>query len=361
MGIRTETSIRQAGAACRRTGGDKVEMIELPVGEARDLAYRTLTGNGLGADHARVLAESMTRAQGDDCQSHGLYRLIMCVNTLRAAQVAVDVEPQIHDHTPSVVIADARHAFSLLAFERSLPLLAAKAKASGIAALVVRNCYHFSALWPEVEAIAAHGLVGVATNPSHSWVAPFGGREPLLGTNPLAFAWPRPDGPPFVFDFATSAMARGDLELHRQAGKALPSGTALDADGHPTTDPEAALSGSMLPFGGYKGSALSLMIELMAGPLIGDLTSRESMALDNGQGGAPVHGQLILAFDPSRLGAGDPMASALRAEALLDAVTEQGARLPSQRRYLARAETARTGKVRIGAETLRRIRQLGHL
>ena len=339
-------------------GSDMAEMVEMVIGAAHDLAYQTLVRNGLGADHARVLADSMVLAQGDDCQSHGLYRLIMCVKTLRDGQVAVDVEPDIIDHTPAVVIADARHGFSLLAFERGLPLLVAKARANGLAALVVRNCHHFSALWPEVEAIAGHGLVGLATNPSHSWVAPFGGRTPLLGTNPLAFAWPRPGGQPFVFDFATSAMARGDMELHRQDNRPLPPGTALDSQGEPTTSAEAALAGSMLPFGAHKGFALSLMIELIAGPLIGDLTSQESLALDGGAGGAPLHGQLILAFDPAGLGSADPAASALRAEALLDAVTDQGARLPLQRRYAARAETARTGKVRIHAGTLEQIRQL---
>lgn len=336
------------------------EMIEMVIGDAYDLAYQTLTQNGLGPKHARVLADSMVRAQGDACQSHGLYRLIMCVNTLRAGQVAVDAEPDVVDHRPAVVIADARHGFSLLAFERGLPLLVAKARANGLAALVVRNCHHFSALWPEVEAIAGAGLVGLATNPSHSWVAPYGGRAPLLGTNPLAFAWPRPDAPPFVFDFATSAMARGDMELHRQDNRPLPPATALDSQGHPTTDAAAALQGSMLPFGGHKGFALSLMIELIAGPLIGDLTSRESLALDGGDGGAPLHGQLIIAMNPAGMGCGDPAASALRAEELLNAVTDQGARLPSQRRYAARAETARTGKVRINAGTMEQLRQIQH-
>ena len=334
------------------------DMIELKIEDAYDLAFQTLTDHGLSSEHARVLANSMTRAQADDCQSHGLYRLIMCVKTLRAGEVSVDAEPAILDHTPAVVIADARHGFSLLAFERALPLLATKARANGIAALVVRNCYHFSALWPEVEAIANHNLVGIATNPSHSWVAPFGGSEPLLGTNPLAFSWPRADGPPFVFDFATSAMARGDLELHRQDNRPLPPGTALDSHGNPTTSAEAALSGSMLPFGGHKGFALSLMIELIAGPLIGDLTSQESLAVDGGVGGAPLHGQLILAMDPSRMGSGNPADSARRAESLLNSVVDQGARLPSQRRYAARTESARTGKVRINASTMAQIRQL---
>ena len=140
----------------------------------------------------------------------------------------------------------------------------------------------------------------------------------------------------------------------------MPPGTALDSQGNPTSSAEAALEGSMLPFGGHKGFALSLMIELIAGPLIGDLTSQESLAVDGGAGGAPLHGQLILAMNPAGMGSSDPASSALRAEALLDAVTDQGARLPSQRRYAARAETARTGKVRISAATIDQIRQLRH-
>lgn len=334
------------------------DITEIELSEAYALAFDTLVENGLAEDHARVMAQSMARAQADDCQSHGLYRLLMCVATLRQGQVVADAKPAIIDHTLAVVIADAGHGFSLLAFEQALPHLISKAQANGLAALVVRNCFHFSALWPEVEAIAAHGLVGLATNPSHAWVAPFGGHTPILGTNPLAFAWPRPGKVPFAFDFATSAIARGDLELHRQAGRSLPPGTALDAQGQVTTDPEAALSGAMLPFGGHKGFALSLMIELIAGPLIGDLTSRESILADGGKGGAPLHGQLILAMDPKRLGAGDPIASSARAEALLEAIVEQGARLPSQRRYAARSRSERTGMVQISAQTLSRIADL---
>ncbi|BCQ60034.1 hypothetical protein PBOI14_17840 [Pseudomonas sp. Boi14] len=120
----------------------------------------------------------------------------------------------------------------------------------------------------------------------------------MFGTNPLAFAWPRPGGQPFVFDFATSAIARGDIELHARQGKPIPEHWAIDADGQPTTDAKAALQGAMQTFGGHKGSALAAMIELLAGALIGDLTSAESMAFDGGVGATPCHGELVLAFDP---------------------------------------------------------------
>lgn len=334
------------------------EMVTLTLDAAHALARDTLLGYGLGAAHAEALARSMVRAQADDCHSHGLYRLIMCVNTMRAGAVDREAEPVLFDPAPGVVIADARRGFSLLAFERALPVLAQKARSSGIAALAIRNCHHFSALWPEVEAIAALGLVGLATNPSHAWVAPFGGTRPLLGTNPLAFGWPRPGGLPFVFDFATSAMARGDLELLRAAGGTLPDGSALDANGRPTTDPGAAMAGSMLPFGGHKGFALSVMIELIAGPLIGDLMSTESLARDKGALGAPLHGELILAMDPGHLG-GDAAANLARAETLFADIAAQGARLPSERRYRARAETARTGTITLDAALYARLAALG--
>jgi LDH2 family malate/lactate/ureidoglycolate dehydrogenase len=241
------------------------------------------------------------------------------------------------------VRVDAHFGFSPLAFERGKPLLVEKARRTGLAAMAINNCYHFSALWPEVEAISADGFVALAMTPSHSWVAPAGGTKPVFGTNPIAFSWPRPDRPPFVFDFATSAIARGEIELHRRAGKPIPTGWAIDIEGNPTNDPTAALTGAMLTFGGHKGSALSAMIELMAGPLIGDMMSAESMAFDEGVGAAPCHGELILAFDPKVFLGADAPQHAARAETMFDAIVVQGARLPSQRRYEARERSELNG------------------
>jgi LDH2 family malate/lactate/ureidoglycolate dehydrogenase len=104
-------------------------------------------------------------------------------------------------------------------------------------------------------------------------------QQALLGTNPFAFGWPREGQLPYVFDFATSVAARGEIELHRRAGTTLPEGWAIDAEGRPTTDPETALAGAMLSFGGHKGSAIGTMIELLAGIMIGDLTSRGALDL----------------------------------------------------------------------------------
>jgi LDH2 family malate/lactate/ureidoglycolate dehydrogenase len=179
--------------------------------------------------------------------------------------------------------------------------------------------------------------------PSYASVAPAGGTRPLLGTNPLAFGWPRPGRDPYVFDFATSVVARGEIELHRRAGKPLPEGWAIDAAGAPTTDPVAALAGAMLSFGGHKGSAIGTMIELLAGVMIGDLTSPEALEFLGTTTIAPRHGELILALSPEKFAAGRPGNPFDRAETLLQAITGQGARLPSARRYAARARSLAEG------------------
>ena len=153
----------------------------------------------------------------------------------------------------------------------------------------------------------------------------------------------RPDGPPFVFDFATSAVARGEIQLHERAGKPIPLGWGVDEQGEPTTDASAALRGAMLTFGGHKGSALAAMVELLAGPLIGDLTSAESLAYDEGSRSSPYGGELLIAIDPRRMLGASAEEHLARAETLFEGIVEQGARLPSQRRFEARERSARDG------------------
>lgn len=319
-------------------------MRHMSLEEATALAEAVLKGQGFSQEQTRALTQAVIAGQRDECHSHGLYRLLNCATTLAAGKVVADAQPEVHDQAPGIVRVDAKGGFSQLAFEAGLPLLATKARTQGIAALTINHCVHFSALWVEIEAITELGLVALACNPSHAWVAPAGGSRPLLGTNPLAFGWPRPHGkPPFIFDFATSAVARGDIELHRRENQPLPADWGIDRWGRPSRDAAAILDGAMLPFGGHKGSALATMIELIAGPLIGDFTSAESLAHDDGAGASPYHGELILAMDPARFlgeAAGQHMA---RAETLFSSIIEQGARLPSQRRYEARERTRTEG------------------
>jgi delta1-piperideine-2-carboxylate reductase len=316
-----------------------MEKVRLTLDEVNELSLRVLMSNGMAEDHASAIARVITAGQRDECHSHGIYRLLVCVRSLREGKLAGDARPQVCDLSPAIVRVDARFGYSQLAFELGSALLVEKARTLGIAALSINNCFHFSALWPEVEVIASEGLAALAMTPSHSWVAPAGGTKPVFGTNPIAFAWPRPGTFPFVFDFATSAIARGDIELHRRTGKDIPLGWAVDEAGQPTTDPAAAMRGAMLTCGGHKGSALSAMVELLAGPLLGDLTSLESQKFDEGVGATPCHGELIVAFNPDVFAAGKRGEGDRYAEAMFDAIVGQGARLPSQRRFEARARS----------------------
>lgn len=318
-------------------------MIRLSLEEARELALSIMRRAGFSEAQAQAVTTTVVAGERDGCASHGLYRVLGCVSSLKAGKVVADAEPEVIDQAPAIVRVDARGGFSQLAFQAGLPVLKDKARANGIAALAINRCVHFSALWVEIEALTEAGLVALACNPSHAWVAPAGGSKPIFGTNPIAFGWPRAGKQPFIFDFATSAIARGDIELHRRAGKAIPEGWGIDANGQTSTDAEAVMNGAMLTFGGHKGSALAAMVELIAGPLIGDLTSAESLAYDAGSKSSPYHGELIIALDPQRFLGAAADEHLARAEVLFEGIQEQGARLPSQRRYDARARSLTDG------------------
>ena len=312
---------------------------------------------GLVPQQADAVARTIAAGERDACKSHGIYRIDGCLRTMKAGMVTLDAVPELAPEDGAIVRVAANGGFSNAAFELGAPVLAERAKQLGLAALVINDCTHFAALWPEIEALTAHGLAAMAMCPSYSSVAPAGGNEPLMGTNPFAFGWPREQTDPYVFDFATSVAARGEIELHRRAGTPLPEGWAVDSSGAPTTDAAAALDGAMLPFGGHKGSAIATMIELLAGVMIGDLTSRDALDRLGSYALLPGHGELILAFDPTRFAAGrdgDPMA---RAETLFEAILGQGARLPSQRRFAARKAAMADG-ITLSAEEMARLDQL---
>jgi LDH2 family malate/lactate/ureidoglycolate dehydrogenase len=324
--------------------GPAGDTVHLSLDEVSALALRVLRHHGIIEAQVQAMARVMTEGERDHCHSHGLFRLLMCAQSVREGKVVRDALPVVQHRSAAVVAVDAQCNFSPLAFEVGSALLIEKARSTGIAALVINNCLHFSALWPEVEHLTQAGLCALIMTPSHTCVAPAGGKLPVFGTNPIAFGWPRANGNPYVFDFATSAVARGEIDLYRRSGRTLPEGWGIDELGAACTDAATVLQrGAMLTFGGYKGSALSTMIELMAGPLLGDLTSSESLALDGHPGGAPRHGELIMVFDPRFFSGRDPATDHASAEQLLQAITGQGARLPSERRYTARASSLAHG------------------
>ncbi|WP_414500223.1 Ldh family oxidoreductase [Zymobacter sp. IVIA_12111.31 C1] len=320
--------------------------VHLSLSDAHALAVRILEHNGFNAAHAHAIADTVVAGERDGCASHGLYRVLGCVHTLKQGKASGDAEPVFHRMAPALLRVDAQQAFYSLAYQQAVPQLIEMAREQGIAAMGINNCVHYAALWRDIEAFTAAGLVAIACTPSHAWVTPYSGSQRLLGTNPFAFGWPRPDGrDPYIFDFATSASARGEIELHRRAGKPIPEGWGVDEEGNACTDAAKVLRGAQLTFGGHKGSALSVMIELLAGPLIADMTSRESLAFDGGEGKTlPMGGELVIVIDPKRfLGEYADQELARAETSLFKVMEDDGVRMPGARRYRNRAVSRQQG------------------
>ena len=316
----------------------------LTLDQAHDLALRALLTRGFSEAQGRAIADTMIAAERDLCASHGLFRLPFYIKALNNPDVAPTSTPQLFDLAPGVLRVDAKFGFAPLALQMSATPLIDKARHNGIAALAINNAYNIAALWPEVERIAEQGLVAFAFTAAFPYVAPAGGSKPLYGTNPMAFAWPRADRPPMVFDQASSVSARGEIQLHLRDGKPLPEGWGIGPDGQPSTDPQTVLDGAQLTFGGHKGAAIALMVELLAGALIGDVFSYEAKERDTGTG-APCGGEFLLAIDPARcVPGGDAKATLAHAEQLFTRILDiDGTRLPSDRRFAARKQTASAG------------------
>lgn len=313
----------------------------LTLAELHHLAMQLLLCHGFSDEQANAIAHTVSIAERDGCKSHGLFRISFYIAALKNAKANAQAVPVLNVNESSVVHVDAMHGFCPLALNTGMPALIEKARRHGTAALAIHNSYNIAALWPEVETLAENSLVAFAFTTANAYVAPAGGQKPVYGTNPMAFAFPRDEQPPLVFDQASSASARGEIQLHLQDNKPIPDGWAIDVNGLPTNDPQAALEGAQLPFGGYKGAALALMVELLAGALIGDNFSVESSRQDVHSVGAPIGGELLLAIDPAHFNSGGYLQ---RAEYLFEQVLGQpGTRLPSQRRYDMRKKALQSG------------------
>jgi len=206
-----------------------------------------------------------------------------------------------------------------------------------------------------VERLADRGCVGMLFANTPEAMAPWGGSKPLFGTNPIAFAAPRRGEASLVIDLSLSVVARGKVMAANKRGEAIPEGWALDADGNPTTDPAAALAGSMVPMGDAKGAALALMVEVMAAALTGGRFGFEATSFLNDEGGPPDVGQFLLAID-IRATAGEGFLD--RMAVLTDAMMAQdGVRLPGSSR-LGRREAAVRDGVTVGEAVLAEIHAL---
>ena len=283
-----------------------MKTISLSLEDIYKLANKTLLTNGCDEETSNILSDLIMKAERDGSLSHGLFRLPAYIAGLKSGKINGKNRPKISKITPSVIKVDGNNCLAPMVLNKSLPELIKAAKENGVAVLSITNSHHMAAMWPETEAIAEEGLVAFACTSYKPAVAPAGSIKPLFGTNPISFAWPRKSKPPVVYDMATASMAMGEVQVAKREGHKVPLGTGLTKDGKDTTDPaEIADGGVLLPFGGYKGSGIAMMVELLAGALVGDNFSYETAEKDNNDGGPPSGGEFILAISPDKLSNSD--------------------------------------------------------
>jgi delta1-piperideine-2-carboxylate reductase len=311
--------------------------VPLSLEDIYNLANKTLLANGCDEETSNILSDLIMKAERDGSLSHGLFRLPAYVAGLKSGKINGKNRPKISKITPSVVKVDGNNCLAPMVLNKSLPELIKAAQENGVAVLSITNSHHMAAMWPETEAIAEEGLVAFACTSYKPAVAPAGSIKPLFGTNPISFAWPRKNKPPVVYDMATASMAMGEVQVAKREGHKVPLGTGLTKDGKDTTDPaEIADGGVLLPFGGYKGSGIAMMVELLAGALVGDNFSYETAEKDNNDGGPPSGGEFILAISPEKLSNSDWDAHSSK---FFEKMKSMGdVRLPGERRHKNRLD-----------------------
>ena len=331
-----------------------MKTLSLTLDEIFELAKKTLLTNRCDEETATILADLIMKAERDGSLSHGLFRLPAYVSGLKSGKINGKARPEVKKMSPSVIKVLGNNCLAPMVLNKGLPELIRTAKENGVAVLAINNSHHMAAMWPETETVAEAGLVAFACTSYKPAVAPAGAIKPLFGTNPISFAWPRPGKTPVVFDMATASMAMGEVQVAKREGHKVPLGTGLTKDGKETTDPgEITEGGVLLPFGGYKGSGIAMMVELLAGALVGDNFSFETAAKDNNDGGPPSGGEFILAISPEKISGSEWDKHA--DEFFNKMKSMEGVRLPGERRHKNRLDK---GPRNINEELVNKIKSL---
>jgi len=306
-------------------------MAQVEISRIETITRSALLAHGASDEVAATMADAVRWAEARGNRICGLYYLESYCQQVRSGRVAGDVTPVVTHPRPAVVEVDAHYGFAQPAFLAGLDDAVKAARTNGLASLLIRHAHTCTALGWFTDAIARKGLIGFGATNASPIVAPPGGKTRVLGTNPMSFAVPDSDGGiAMLFDQSTTTVALGRITMAKAAGEPIPEGWAVDADGAPTTDPEAAIGGSLCSVGGYKGWGLGLMVEIMAAGLSGGTPSRDVKPLKAPEGAPHDLGHTFLLIDPGVRPDFHTMVAGLA-----DAVAQDdGARLPGRNKDL---------------------------
>lgn len=330
--------------------------------ELRPLAAATLVQAGANPAHAAATADILVEGDLMGLGTHGVLRLLVYGERLRLGGINGAAEIAVERRAPSLAIVDGDDglgpAVAMTALEAGFAMVAE----TGMAYLGCRRSHHLGALAPYGLKACERSLVLICGTNASPTIAPWGGREARLANNPLCIAAPCSETPHFLLDMAMSVAARGKIRQARDEGAAIPEGWAVDAAGRPTTDPEAALAGFLLPFGGHKGSGLAQAVDVLSGVLSGARFLTDITPWTDFPDRASGTGHFLVLIDPARLLGAGPYGEAMaRFRALVQgtppADPAQPVQLPGEREQRRREAALRDG-IRLPADLLAKIRSL---
>lgn len=309
----------------------QVQTTRIALTEVESVTRSALEHHGATPAVAGQVAHAVRVAEANGNKICGLYYLESYCKQLTTGRVDGAVDPVVTNERPGAVRVDARFGFAQAAFAAGFDTAVAAARTNGICGFSIEHSHTCTSLGYFTEQFAAEGLIALGTTNSTARVAPPAGSRAVLGTNPIAFAVPDGSGGvAFQFDFSTSAVALGKITMAAAAGESIPVGWAVDEHGQDTTDPKAALGGSLVSAGGYKGYGIGLVVEVLASALTGSLASVDLEPLKAPEGGPHNIGQFYVVIDPQSY-SGDAFFESV--SQLGTVVSEQdGARLPGSAR-----------------------------
>ena len=253
---------------------------------------------GTQENQADIVAQATVDADLKGFTSHGIGRFSQYIKGFKAKTINLEGDIDIERETEAMALINGNSLFGQYVARRAMDLAIEKAKNVGIGIVGTHNGNHFGVTGYYSDLASQKGCIGVVIANTEPAIAPFGGKKPLIGTNPIAIGIPNEDTY-IALDMATSVAARGKLLEARRKGESIPEGTALDKDGNPTTDPAKGIEGSILPFGGFKGYGLAFLIEILTGALV-------NAGIGTGVKGTATcsedctKGDLFLAIDPEK-------------------------------------------------------------
>ena len=274
--------------------------MKITLQEERSIIIEILTRMEVTLEDAEIVADVTLDADLKGFSSHGIGRFPQYVKGLKYGTIKLNSEIEIENETISTALLNGNHKFGHVVTYHGMEMAMEKARETGVGVVGIHDSNHFGVAGYYSDMAMMQDLIGLVIANTEPAMAPIGGKEAIIGTNPIAIGIPSNKNYVAV-DMATSTSARGKLLEALRKGEMIPENVALDAEGNPTIDPEAALKGSILPFGAHKGYALAFMIELLAGPLVKAAFGKQVKGTANPEEMC-TKGDLLIAINPSMFG-----------------------------------------------------------